>query len=121
MATLRFGQKTLSTIQTVVMLSSFALLLLNQSMTSFIIASVLRGIASGCGVGIDTLATQVVAQKHVNQMVGRRRSFRRLPLCRRHLDKFIYFCRTATPIWPNRLQSFSRQASVSAEKHGVGV
>jgi hypothetical protein len=76
MATLRFGQKTLSTIQTIVMLSSFGLLLLNQNMTSFIIVSVLRGIASGCGLGIDTLSTQVVIQRHVNQMVGRPRFFR---------------------------------------------
>jgi hypothetical protein len=70
MATLRFGQKMLSTIQTVVMCVSFAFLLLNQSMTSFIVASVLRGIASGCGVGIDTLSTRVVTPKHVERMVG---------------------------------------------------
>jgi hypothetical protein len=91
MATLRFSQKTLSTIQTVVMCVSFAFLLLNQSMTSFIVASVLRGIASGCGVGIDTLSTRVVTPKHVDRMVGEPLFFRCLPLCYRHLDKVVYF------------------------------
>jgi hypothetical protein len=71
MATLRFGQKMLFTFQTFAMLLSFGLLLLNQSMTSFIIASVLRGIVWGCSVGIDTLSTQVVTPKHVNRVVGK--------------------------------------------------
>jgi hypothetical protein len=75
MATLRFGQKTLFTFQTIVMFFCFGLLLLNQSLWSLIAASVLRGIVSGCSVGIDTLATQVVTQKHINQVVGRLRFF----------------------------------------------
>jgi hypothetical protein len=76
MATLRFGQKTLFTFQTIAMLFYFGLLLMNQSMTSFIIASVLRGIVSGCSVGIDTLPTQVVTQKHINRVVSEPLFFR---------------------------------------------
>jgi hypothetical protein len=104
MATLRFSQKTLFTFQTIVMLSSFGLLLLNQSIPSFIIASVLRGIVSGCSVGIDTLSTQVVTQKHINRVVGKPLFFRYFTLRYRHLDKFGYPCRTGTSLASNGFQ-----------------